>query len=159
MTMTNPSAPARLAFAPAGRNRSRIDGAWWPRSRDLAAELPSLGLAMTGLGVITRATVNPRHWDSVPRLVRVSGRPLKVGWFTDEQDEHEIMLLSYHAARWELLVVPPETDSAVAAQLMEAAASPDDLRGAGELIRAMVRPLESVVGSNGRAKPGYRQLV
>lgn len=150
MTMTIPSVPARLALAPAGRSQSRVDGAWWPRSRDLAAELPSLSEAMAALGVITRATVNPTHWQSIPRQVRVSGRALKVGWFADEQDEHEIMLLSYHAARWELLVVPPETDPAVAGRLMDAASSPDDLRGAGELIRAMIPPPRSAAGPDER---------
>ncbi|WTW95893.1 DUF5994 family protein [Streptomycetaceae bacterium NBC_01309] len=162
MTMTVPLAPARFALAPAGRSRSRIDGAWWPRSRDLAAELPSLSVAMGDVGVITRATVNPTHWQGIPRQVRVSGRALKVGWFADEQDEHEIMLLSYHAARWELLVVPPETDPAVAELLMDAASSPDDLRGAGELIRAMVPPARSARAdatgrATGRARPGHRR--
>jgi hypothetical protein len=37
-----------------------LDGAWWPRSRDLHAELPALAAVLDPLwGRITRITVNP----------------------------------------------------------------------------------------------------
>lgn len=39
---TPSSLPTRLVLAPADTAPALIDGAWWPRSRDLNAELPAL---------------------------------------------------------------------------------------------------------------------
>ncbi|MGW0659278.1 DUF5994 family protein [Streptodolium elevatio] len=133
--------PARLARTPAGQAAGRLDGAWWPRSRDLARELPSLVRAMEDMGGITRATVNPKLWQGVPRQVPASGRLVKVGWFTDEQDLHEIMLLSYRVGRWELLVVPPETEPDTARRMMAAASTAGDMRSATALVEAMSAPV------------------
>jgi hypothetical protein len=49
---------------------------------------------------------------------------VKVGWFLDEQDPHEPLLLSRSMGRWNLLVVPPRTDPVSAAWLMAAASGP-----------------------------------
>jgi hypothetical protein len=130
-----PSAPARLSLTPAGPVRGSLDGAWWPRSRDLTRELPALALALDPLwGRITRVTVNPAHWPVVPRKVPVAGHTVHVGWFADEQDPDKIILLSYTAGRWDLLVVPPETEPAAAGRLMAAAAATGSLRTAGALL-------------------------
>ncbi|HEX6356711.1 DUF5994 family protein [Actinophytocola sp.] len=41
--------------APTTRDAGYVDGAWWPRSRDPAAELPALSEALAArLGVINR---------------------------------------------------------------------------------------------------------
>jgi hypothetical protein len=132
---------ARVALTPAGRPAGRLDGAWWPRSWDLVRELPALVEAMQSVGPIVRATVNPTLWDSVPRHISAGGRFIKVGWFTDEQDVHGIMLLSPRAQRWDLLVVPPETDPETAGLLMAAAGHPSDPRGADELAATLRAPV------------------
>ncbi|KOU60799.1 hypothetical protein ADK57_29135 [Streptomyces sp. MMG1533] len=121
-----PSAPSlRLSLAPVGSAPALLDGAWWPRSRDLGAELPSLTAVLDPLwGRITRVTVNPIHWSTVPRKAPVAGHVVKVGWFRAEQDAHELLLLSYHVGRWNLLVIPPQTPPASAARLMAAASDP-----------------------------------
>jgi hypothetical protein len=49
---------------------------------------------------------------------------VKVGWFKAEQDPHKLLLLSYTAGRWDLLVIPPETDAVTAARLMTTATDP-----------------------------------
>ncbi|WP_344355255.1 DUF5994 family protein [Streptomyces gobitricini] len=127
--------PARLSLTPAGHVAGRLDGAWWPRSRDLARELPALTATLDGLwGRITRVTVNPAQWPVIPRKVPVAGHTVHVGWFTDEQDPHALILRSYSVGRWDLLVVPPETGAAVAARLMAAAAGVGDLGTASGLV-------------------------
>ncbi|MFE7836501.1 DUF5994 family protein [Streptomyces sp. NPDC057474] len=115
----------RLTLAPVGPAPARLDGAWWPRSRDLGAQLPTLTAVLDPLwGRITRVTVNPVHWPVVPRHVAVAGHVVKVGWFLPEQDPHELLLLSYRTGRWNLLVVPPQTPAVSAAWLMAAACDP-----------------------------------
>ncbi|MCX4880605.1 DUF5994 family protein [Streptomyces sp. NBC_00847] len=119
------SSPLRLSLAPLGPPPALLDGAWWPRSRDLAAELPSLTAVLDPLwGRITRVTVNPTHWPVVPHKVPVAGHVVKVGWFLAEQDPHELLLLSYRTGRWNLLVVPPTTPPVTAAWLLAAASDP-----------------------------------
>jgi hypothetical protein len=114
-----------MSLAPGGSAPALLDGAWWPRSRDLGAELPSLTAVLDPLwGRITRVTVNPTYWPTLPRKVPVDGHIVKVGWFLAEQDPHQMLLLSYHSGRWDLLVIPPETTPVTAAWLMDAASDP-----------------------------------
>ncbi|MFI8101346.1 DUF5994 family protein [Streptomyces sp. NPDC086023] len=129
-----PGLPARLSLTPKTTLAGRLDGAWWPRSRDLAAELPALADALEGRwGRITRVLVNPDHWPVVPHKVAVTGHVLHVGWFT-EQDPDKVILLSYTTGRCDLLVIPPETEPASAARLMTAAGLPGSTLTAGSLM-------------------------
>jgi hypothetical protein len=117
---------ARLALKTDGTSRGLLDGAWWPRSRDLLSELPALTDVLGPLwGRITRIAVNPKYWPVIPRQVPVDGHIVKVGWFTPEIDPHKLLLLSYGTGRWDLLVIPPETGAESAARLMAAASDCD----------------------------------
>ncbi|MGW0734796.1 DUF5994 family protein [Streptomyces sp. NPDC002851] len=127
--------PARLSLTPAGPVPGLLDGAWWPRSRDLSRELPALMDVLDARwGRITRVAVNPAHWPVIPRKVPVAGHTVRVGWFAGEQDPHKLLLLSYTAGRWDLLIIPPETGAAAAARLMSAAATPGGLLTASRLM-------------------------
>ncbi|MFI5867506.1 DUF5994 family protein [Streptomyces sp. NPDC051546] len=136
-----PPRPARLVLTPKTALAGQLDGAWWPRSRDLEAELPVLAAALAEpWGRITRVTVNPSRWPVIPPKVPVAGHTLHVGWFT-EQDPDKLILLSYTVGRWDLLVIPPQTTPAAAARLMAAASVPGSVLTAGALIAA-----EAVIG-------------
>ncbi|MFD9406077.1 DUF5994 family protein [Streptomyces sp. NPDC059989] len=133
--------PARLSLTLNSRLAGQLDGAWWPYSRDLEAELPALAAALDEpWGRITRVSVNPGRWPVIPhtvpvdgRTVHVDGRTVHVGWFT-EQDPDKLILLSYTVGRWDLLVIPPETEPAAAARLMAAATVPGSVLTAGVLM-------------------------
>ncbi|MFD9392224.1 DUF5994 family protein [Streptomyces sp. NPDC060000] len=134
------SSSLRLSLAHVGAAPALLDGAWWPRSRDLGAELPILTAVLQPLwGRITRVTVNPTHWPVVPRKVPVAGHVVKVGWFLAEQDPHELLLLSYRTGRWDLLVIPPQTDPVSAAWLMAAASDPLGTSTASRLMEQAAR--------------------
>lgn len=123
--VANPAPPLRLSLAPAGSAPARIDGGWWPYSRDLTAELPALvDVLDERWGRVTRITVNPTLWPVVPHKVQVHGHVVNVGWFKEEQDRHQLMLLGHRVGRWDLLVIPPRTPPATAAWLLAAAADP-----------------------------------
>ncbi|MFF3604437.1 DUF5994 family protein [Streptomyces sp. NPDC002463] len=133
-TTLAPTLTARLSLTPKTTLAGLLDGAWWPRSRDLTAELPPLVDALEGrYGRITRVTVNPTRWPVVPHKVAVTGHTVHVGWFT-EQDPDKMILLSYTVGRCDLLVIPPETEPAAAARLMAAAAVPGSVLSAGVLM-------------------------
>ncbi|MFE2237627.1 DUF5994 family protein [Streptomyces sp. NPDC059442] len=132
-TLTTPLS-ARLSLTPKTTKAGLLDGAWWPRSRDLAAELPPLVDALDKrLGRITRVLVNPTRWPVVPHKVPVTGHIVHVGWFT-EQDPDKMILLSYTVSRCDLLVIPPETEPAAATRLMAAAATPGGVLTASVLM-------------------------
>ncbi|MFF1447792.1 DUF5994 family protein [Streptomyces sp. NPDC058274] len=119
---------ARITLKPKGDTRGLLDGAWWPRSRDLTRELPALMDVLDPLwGRVTRVAVNPTYWPAVPHQIPVHGHVVKVGWFTAELDPHKILLLSYSVGRWDLLVIPPETSPASAERLMAAASGDEGL--------------------------------
>lgn len=130
----SPLLAARLSLTPEIARAGRLDGAWWPRSQDLAAEVPPLADALDEYyGHITRVTVHPLRWPVVPHKVLVAGRTVRVGWFT-EQDPDTVTLLAHATGRCDLLVVPPETGPAAAARLMTAAAVPGSVLTAGVLL-------------------------
>lgn len=137
-----PEPAARILLKLPGKYPGVVDGAWWPRSRDLVRELPLLVAALGGVwGQIYHATVQVRMWPDIPKSVRTGEHFVRVGWFDAEQDPHDICLLSLPGrGRWDLLVIPPEFDLAVAAQLMATAASPDNLQTASSLIATASAP-------------------
>lgn len=109
------SLPARLSLAPAPGG---LKGMWWPRSRALTRELPTLTAALGDhWGRVTEVTVNPAYWPVIPRWVSVAGRTVHVGWSTEEQDPHRLTL-AFSDGRRDVLVIPPETGAAAAARLM-----------------------------------------
>ncbi|MFI6486902.1 DUF5994 family protein [Streptomyces sp. NPDC050564] len=135
-TFSSSSPFLRLQLAPTGTAPALIDGAWWPRSRDLMAELPALIAVLDPhRGRITHVTVNPTFWPVIPCKVPVQGHVVKVGWFKAEQDPHKLLLFSYTADRWDLLVIPPETSAVTAARLMSTATDPSRSLTASSLIK------------------------
>ena len=132
-----PPSAARISLKPFTEHPGMVNGAWWPRSRDLAAELPALVAALdTVWGRISRVTVNVHMWPQIPRKVPTGSHVVRVGWFDAEQDPHDVCLLSYSRApyRWDLLVVPPETDPERAEHLMAAASDVRNKQTASALI-------------------------
>src|SRR5205823_9248093 len=73
-----PSSRPRLCLQPDRSARMLLDGGWWPRSADPAAELPGLILALAErhgpFNPITRIMVGMAGWDpSRPRRLQVGG--------------------------------------------------------------------------------------
>ena len=114
-TATIPAPPSRprLRLQPDLSARTLLDGGWWPRSADPAAELPGLILAIEERhGPITRIMLGRAGWDaSRPRRLRVDGpagsRVVRLGWF--ETMPAGLLTATARAGRTDLLTVPPHT--------------------------------------------------
>ncbi|MFI9247990.1 DUF5994 family protein, partial [Streptomyces sp. NPDC053086] len=66
----------RLVLAPTMSRDGMFDGAWWPRSKHVLAELPDLITALSAhLGRIVRVGLDTSAWYEVPRSVAGAGRP------------------------------------------------------------------------------------
>ena len=135
VVVVRPAPALRLSLKPETRIRGRLDGAWWPRSRNMALELPTLVTVLDRTwGRITRVTVHEGMWPDLPARVPVGVHVVRLGWFDPEQERDDLCLLSYKVGRRDLLVIPPECDPARAARLMAAAADVHETRGAAALM-------------------------
>lgn len=144
-----PEPAARILLKPPSEHPGMVNGAWWPRSRDLVRELPLLVAALDGVwGQIYHASVQVHMWPDIPKMVRAGRHIVRVGWFDAEQDPHDICLISAPGrARWDLLVIPPELDPATAARLMATAATPGNLQTASSLIATASAPSTPSAGT------------
>ncbi|WP_193587927.1 DUF5994 family protein [Streptomyces sp. MBT27] len=117
--------PVRLRLTPAGSGPHRIDGAWWPRSDDLTAELPGLiGALPHSWPQIAHATVNAAMWSAFPGRLLVANQVIQLHRSTSRHAPNTLCLLAPGRGRWDLLVVPPETDRAEALRLLATTAGP-----------------------------------
>jgi hypothetical protein len=97
--------------ADAGTGGSAFDGAWFPRTRDLAAEVPELIAELDRRGVrIERFTYALDAWSPAPRKVVVQGRTVRTGGFRSMDPGVVCLTWDGGTKRADLLVVPPETD-------------------------------------------------
>ena len=132
-----PGSEARISLKPFTRHPGVVNGAWWPRSRDLTRELPGLIAVLDeSWGQINRVTVNAGMWPRISKRVQTGPHIVRVGWFDAEQDPHDLCVISYGSApgRWDLLVVPPDTEPGQAARLMAAASDVGNKQTASALL-------------------------
>ena len=97
--------------ADAGSGGSPFDGAWFPRSWDLAVELPELIAELDRRGVrVERFTYSLESWLPAPRKVAVPGRVVRTGGFRSMDPLAVCLTWAGGTRRADLLVVPPDTD-------------------------------------------------
>ncbi|MYT32818.1 MULTISPECIES: DUF5994 family protein [unclassified Streptomyces] len=114
-----PPPVARLAIAPHGEVTRRLDGAWWPHSTDLVAELPDLLAALPfDWPRITHATVNGSGWPALPGHILVAGHVVRLRRTTNRPGPDTLCLVSAGVGRWDLLILPPATPEPDAVRTM-----------------------------------------
>lgn len=123
-----------------------VDGAWWPRSRDLAAELPALFAALAArLGVIERMAYNLNEWLPAGRRLQAGTSRVSLGGFR-YQGANTIDVVGTRRRRVTLLVVPPDTSAETARAIASAAADQHNVEPVDSL-------LARVAGRNGIPRP------
>ncbi|MED7948266.1 DUF5994 family protein [Streptomyces sp. BE20] len=84
-----------------------LDGAWWPRSRDIGAELPGLVAALTEhLGPVASVGLDTDAWDDVPARLVVDGRSVHIDRHPVGDDT--VIITRGDRDHFSLLVVPPQ---------------------------------------------------
>ena len=116
----SPSAvAARVAFRQPVTSEPHIDAAWWPRSRDLEAELPGLlDVLWTAAREVERVSYAIDSWLPVPRRLTIEGRRVRLGGFTHQDPSMVSLRDAWGAERVDILVIPPETEPHLAAAAM-----------------------------------------
>jgi hypothetical protein len=102
-----------------------IDGGWWPRSTDLTAELPALLEVLWTAGRdITRISYRADAWTAAPPEMIIEGRRVDL---TRDDYQNPLLITASDCARQDiidLLVVPSQTDPAVADRMLRLASEP-----------------------------------
>lgn len=111
----------------------QVDGAWWPGSRDLAAEAPALAKTLRGcLGNVERISYNLAAWGPTARGLTVEGATLRLaGYRTQHPDTVDVLGRSH---RITLLVVPPEATEEAGQRAMARAADPGNTDSPAQLL-------------------------
>ncbi len=121
-----PEHTPRLRLKPKAPHSGYVDGAWWPRSDDLAAELPDLlAVLSVRLGRIDRVTYNLNEWAKASRKLATGGRRVRLDGY-QRQPTNTVEVLGLNRNRIALLVVPPNADPDQAHATLMAAATPSD---------------------------------
>ena len=132
-TLPASTATDRLCLKLESATTGFVDGAWWPASRDLAAEMPSLLDALGDqAGPVERVSYNIDAWNAVPRKVRVDGHVVRMGGFRS-QPAATLKVVGEGRALM-LLVVPPETDQQAAHRVLAAASENGNTEGIDALL-------------------------
>jgi len=110
----------RLRLKPRAPATGFVDGGWWPRSRDLPAELPALlAVLAVRLGPVESVSYNLDAWGPTPRKLTLDGRLVRLAGYRSQHPATIDVLSEGH--RVTLLVVPPEaTPEAAHGSLMAA---------------------------------------
>ncbi|MFM9370939.1 DUF5994 family protein [Streptomyces sp. Da 82-17] len=114
-----------------------LDGAWWPRSRDVDAELPALIRALTAhLGPITRVGLDSAAWTQIPTRLVVDDRVVHLDSFPVGDDT--VLITRGGSDHFALLVVPPQADAEAAREAMARAVDAGSAAQATEILLAVL---------------------
>ncbi|MFF6827622.1 DUF5994 family protein [Streptomyces longwoodensis] len=110
-----------------------LDGAWWPRSRDIAAELPALITALTEhLGPVTRIGLDATAWGHLPTRLIIDDRVVHIDSFPIGDDT--ALVTRGDQDHFSLLVVPPDTTPGAAGAAMAEAVRADNVTQAAQIL-------------------------
>ncbi len=150
------NAPERIRSSPVRTPRLRlkskapksgyVDGAWWPRTDDLTAELPDLFAVLSvRLGRIDRVLFNLEEWARPPAKVTLDGWTVHLDGYR-HQPANSIEVHGLNRSTITLLVVPPHSEPDDAHDTMMAAAG-----------RANTSTIDDLLGISLQHKPIHTQ--
>ncbi|MEV4315490.1 DUF5994 family protein [Actinocrispum sp. NPDC049592] len=130
-----------MRLKPGGSTGGHVDGGWWPRSRDLTAELPALAKVLAvRLGSVWRVVYALSSWETAPRRIRFDGHPVRLEGFRS-QDKDIVSVVSLDRRRIRLLVIPTDAAKTAAHDAMMTAAGRDNADSPTTiLVAAGIRP-------------------
>ena len=133
----------RLRLKPKARQNGYVDGAWWPRSDDLATELPDLLAVLSDrLGPIVRVIFNSNEWAKPGAGFATGGRRVRLDGYR-LQPTNTVEVLGLNRNSIVLLVVAPNADPDEAHATLMAAAAPGNDSTVDDLLMVSARERES----------------
>lgn len=138
-----PAHTPRLRLKSKAPRSGYVDGAWWPHSDDLTAELPDLlSVLSVRLGPIGRVIYNVNEWATPPTKFTTGGRTVRIDGYR-RQPAGTVEVLGLHSAKIVLLVVSPRADPAQAHAIMMTAAGSGNASTVENLVRTNAADVET----------------
>jgi hypothetical protein len=122
-----------------GDHPGPVDGAWWPQSPDLDAEVMDLVDNFPDRsGKVLSILYSRPDWDAAPgapatEQIQTRQGPVEIASYPSD-DTHLLILKMQTGRRHRLLVVPSDTAPDVAARIMDQAMDDRDTRGPAALL-------------------------
>ncbi|MDV8070948.1 DUF5994 family protein [Rhodococcus sp. IEGM 1366] len=111
-----------------------VDGAWWPHSTDLTAELPELlSVLITRVGPVDRIAYDLNGWDSRPTRLPFAGRSVRLDGYRF-QPHGTVYVTGVDGRELVILVVPPHCDPDAAHRALTVAAESGNESPLSELL-------------------------
>ncbi|WP_246111198.1 DUF5994 family protein [Terrabacter aerolatus] len=116
------AAPSRLVLS-SRPGVDASDGVWWPRTADLATEVPLLDVAVQERvnARIARIGYERAHWSDAPGRIRTSLGITHLGWFEHSRYPDHVLLSLSDYQRLVLTVLLPDSDEVAANAALESA--------------------------------------
>jgi hypothetical protein len=115
---------SRLSVKTGNRTSGYVDGAWWPGSLDLIAEIPALVAQLSRQwGPVDRVSYDLSAWPSTARSVQAGGRRVRLDGFRGRRPTDAVHVVGGGRPPLTLLVIPPTTDPGEAAEVLGRAGS------------------------------------
>ena len=135
----------RMRLKPKGPTTGWVDGGWWPHSRDLAAELPSLVAVLgTRLGRVERVGFHLGEWHVAQRKINFDGGVVRLGGYHGQRANTVDVLGARQ--RVTLLVVDPGAPGQNAHAALMAAGHRGNADDVDTLLRSGPLPAEVAGG-------------
>ncbi|GAA1983605.1 DUF5994 family protein [Catenulispora subtropica] len=110
-----------------------LDGAWWPRSRDIGAELPALVSALSEyLGPISRVGLDAAAWEDLPTRLVIDEQVVHIDSYPAGDDT--VLITRGDRDHFALMVVPPQATPEAASAAMARAVRADNLAEAKQIL-------------------------
>jgi hypothetical protein len=146
--------PLRLTLKPTAPTTGHVDGGWWPRSRNLAAELPPLLAVLAHrLGPIERVSYQLADWEPTVRKIKIEGGVIRLGGFRSQR-AHTIDVIGARL-RLTLLVVPPEAPGHAAHQSLLMAGHRGNADSVADLLAARSTTAETAAEQRWETEAGH----
>lgn len=124
----------RLRLKPKAPMTGFVDGAWWPRTDDLAAELPDLlAVLSVRLGPVDRVLYNLGEWKKPAAKLPSGERSVHLDGYR-YQPANSIRVVGLNRGAIVLLVISPQTDPQSAHATMMAAAQRNNASTVAQLL-------------------------
>jgi Family of unknown function (DUF5994) len=115
--------------------RGALDGAWWPRSRNLETELADLVDHFPATsGRTVHAVYSLPDWRPAHRRIKVKGGMIKVGCFPSD-DSHRVLIGLSSGETLQIMVIPPDSSPTLAHAAMATAAAPTNGDSAATILK------------------------
>ncbi|WP_406421113.1 DUF5994 family protein [Streptomyces sp. NBC_00873] len=134
-TSSQPIVPgiAVLRMETTSNREGTFDGAWWPRSRDIASQLPCLIDALVArLGPVARVGLDASAWDDGPGHLVIGGRTVRIDW--SAVDDSTMIVTRGHQDHFSFLVIPPQATEAAARAAMALAVQDGNSASAEQIL-------------------------